>query len=156
MIATTSSDDKAEKLKALGVQHVINYRTDADWGQTAKELSPDGRGVQHVIEVGGNATLSQSFKAVALMGSIDIIGFLAPAGPDTEQPSFWDTFNTCSIVRGINVGSRRQFGDMVKFMEEHKIVPVVDEARFDFEHAVDAYKHLQAQKFFGKVVIDVN
>lgn len=59
VIATTSSDEKAERLRKLGADHVINYKTDASWGETAKSLSPGQRGVGHIIEVGGPATLTQ-------------------------------------------------------------------------------------------------
>ena len=52
VISTTSSADKAARLKALGADHVINYKDDADWGRTAKKLT-GGRGVDHVVEIGG-------------------------------------------------------------------------------------------------------
>lgn len=154
MIATTSSDSKAGKLKQMGVQHVVSYRTDASWGETAKRLSPDGKGVQHVIEVGGEATMAQSFKAIACEGVISIIGFLA-AGDGEKKTSFWDTFATASVVRGMTVGSRQQFQEMNRFIEEKKIVPIVDEEIFEFERAREAFDYLKRQQFFGKVVIDV-
>lgn len=152
VIATTSSDSKAEKLKAMGVQHVINYRNDAAWGETAKALTPGDRGVQHVIEVGGGGTLAQSFKAIAPEGVISIIGFLG----EGKKAAMWDTFVGGCIVRGINVGSRAHFQEMNRFIEEKKIIPVVDDRVFDFEKAREAYDYLQAQQFFGKVVIKVS
>lgn len=153
VIATTSSNSKAEKLKALGVQHVINYRTDPTWGETAKKLTPGARGVQHVIEVGGDETMVQSFKAVATEGVISIIGFLASG---EQKATMWDTFISGCIVRGINVGSRVQFQEMNRFIEEKKITPVVDERVFEFEKAREAFDYLRAQQFFGKVVIKVS
>jgi D-arabinose 1-dehydrogenase-like Zn-dependent alcohol dehydrogenase len=59
VIATTSSPEKAEKLKQLGADHVINYKEDPNWGETAKKLTPGGEGVHHVIEVGGPQTVAQ-------------------------------------------------------------------------------------------------
>lgn len=152
VIATTSSDSKAEKLRAMGVQHVINYRTDPAWGEKAKSLTPDGRGVQHVIEVGGDGTAEQSLKAIASEGVISIIGFLASG----KKATLWDSFVSGCIVRGINVGSRAQFREMNRFIEDKKIIPVVDDRVFDFEKAREAYDYMQAQKFFGKVVIKVS
>lgn len=152
VVATTSSESKAEKLKAMGVQHVINYRSDAAWGETAKALTPEGRGVQHVIEVGGDGTMAQSFKAIAPEGVISVIGFLASG----EKAAMWNTFIGGCIIRGINVGSRAHFREMNRFIEDKKIVPVVDECVFDFEKAREAYGYLQAQQFFGKVVIKVS
>jgi NADPH:quinone reductase-like Zn-dependent oxidoreductase len=57
VIATTSSAAKGEKLKALGADHVINYKEVANWGEEAKKLTPGGRGVQHILEVGGPNTM---------------------------------------------------------------------------------------------------
>lgn len=59
VIATTSSAKKAETLKKLGADHVINYKEDANWGETAKKLTSDGQGVTHILEVGGPTTMKQ-------------------------------------------------------------------------------------------------
>jgi NADPH:quinone reductase-like Zn-dependent oxidoreductase len=154
VIATTSSESKAQKLRDMGVKNVINYKEDENWGETAKKLSPGGLGAHHILEVGGEKTLLQSFKAVRLEGLISIIGFLG--GRDDKNPlSYWETFKTVTVVRGVNVGSRQQFKEMNAFIEEKKIKPVVDEKVFAFEDAKEAYRALEAQKFFGKVVIKV-
>jgi NADPH:quinone reductase-like Zn-dependent oxidoreductase len=57
VIATTSSAAKGEKLKSLGADHVINYKEVSNWGEEAKKLTPGGRGVQHILEVGGPNTM---------------------------------------------------------------------------------------------------
>ena len=75
VIATTSSREKADKLKQLGADHVINYKEDSSWGQTAKKLT-GGVGVQHILEVCGPNTMKQSLEAIAIDGVISIIGFL--------------------------------------------------------------------------------
>jgi NADPH:quinone reductase-like Zn-dependent oxidoreductase len=80
VIATTSSDAKAEALKNLGADHVINYKTDSNWGETAKRLTSGKVGVDHVIKVGGPNTLAQSLKAVKLEGLVTIIGYLQGKG----------------------------------------------------------------------------
>jgi NADPH:quinone reductase-like Zn-dependent oxidoreductase len=59
VIATTSSKAKAEMLKKLGADHVINYKEDANWGETAKKLTKGGEGVDHILEVGGPTTMKQ-------------------------------------------------------------------------------------------------
>ena len=64
VIATTSSDDKAAQLKKLGADHVLNYKTDEKWGESAKGLTPEGEGVDHVVEVGGPKSIEQALKAV--------------------------------------------------------------------------------------------
>lgn len=64
VIATTSSKEKADKLKQLGADHVINYKEDPNWGETAKKLTPGGLGVHHVVEVAGPVTMKQSLAAI--------------------------------------------------------------------------------------------
>ncbi len=109
VIATTSSKEKGEKLKQLGADHVINYKEDSNWGETAKKLT-GGSGVQHVIEVGGPNTVKQSLKAIAIDGVITIIGFLG--GVKGEEPSFVECLNNVCTVRGVLVGSRIMFEQM--------------------------------------------
>lgn len=111
VISTTSSDKKAEFLKKLGADHVINYRETPNWGEEAAKLTPGGEGVNHVIEVGGPATLTQSFKAIKIGGVISIIGFLS--SDKVDPPSFMEPLMNMCIVRGILVGSRQQFEQMV-------------------------------------------
>ena len=156
VVATTGDKTKEKRLKDLGANLVINYREDPAWGLTAKEFieKQGGTGAQHVIEVGGETTMEQSLKAIALEGLISIIGFLGGATGE-RRTGFWDCFTNLCMVRGVNVGNKKQFGDMLRFMEEKKLRPVVDEKLFSFDKAREAYEYLQAQKYFGKVVIEV-
>src|SRR5580658_9518141 len=75
VIATSSSPAKLERLRELGADHVINYREDPNWGKTARQLA-GGRGVDHVVEIGGPGTLAQSIAACRLGGDIALIGVL--------------------------------------------------------------------------------
>ncbi|EHY58293.1 hypothetical protein HRR83_004847 [Exophiala dermatitidis] len=154
VIATTSSDEKAKKLKDLGATHVINYKTTPNWGEVAKSLTPNGEGVDHVVEVGGAGTLEQSLKAVKLEGVISIIGFLGGTNKQ-DMPGLLDALNNLCTVRGILVGSKQQFQEMNRAIEANDIHPVVDSNTFKFENALDAYQYQWDQKHFGKVVIEV-
>ncbi|KAJ3541035.1 hypothetical protein NM208_g4790 [Fusarium decemcellulare] len=153
VIATTSSDHKAKLLKDLGVQHVLNYRKDPDWGKTARDLTPRGLGVDHVIEVGGQATIKQSFKCVARGGSIDVIGFLSGQENDADAPSWIQPLIRACIVRGIEVGSREQLKEMVKAIEAQDIKPVLDDVTFTLRELPEVYKRIWAGRHTGKVVI---
>ncbi|KKZ63885.1 alcohol dehydrogenase [[Emmonsia] crescens] len=156
VIATTSSEGKERKLKKMGVQHVINYKTTADWGEVARSYTPGECGVDHVIEVGGPGTMAQSLKAVRKEGVITIIGFLGgTGGKGGDEPSILDPLVQICTVRGIFVGSRQQMEHMVRAIEANNIQPVVDEKVFAFEEAKDAYQYQWEQKHFGKVVIKV-
>ncbi|KAJ5757932.1 uncharacterized protein N7511_006626 [Penicillium nucicola] len=155
VIATTSSSEKADKLKKLGADHVINYKADPNWGDAARKLTPDGAGVDHIIEVGGSGTLQQSFKCVKFEGIISVIGFLGGVDPKT-QPTVLETLAHICTVRGVYVGSKALMRDMVRAIEANDIHPVVDDKIFSLSQAREAYEYMWAQKHFGKLTIKIN
>lgn len=140
MIATTSSAAKAEKLKKLGAHHIINYKEDPNWGETARKLT-GGAGVDHIVEVGGPGTLAQSFKAIKFEGVISVIGFVG-AGEGKDQPTILDTLSSIATVRGVYVGSRELMEDMIRAIEANDIHPVVDGKVFTLDKARDAYDYM--------------
>ncbi|OQO00133.1 hypothetical protein B0A48_13920 [Cryoendolithus antarcticus] len=154
VIATTSSAAKTEKLKSFGADHVINYKETPNWGEEAKKLTPGGRGVQHILEVGGPATMAQSLKAIAFDGIISIIGFLG-GGDHEKQPGFLDCLMNICTVRGVLVGNRLQFEEMNRAIEANGIKPVVDEKVFKLTELKEAYQYMWDQKHFGKLCISM-
>lgn len=154
VISTTSSDSKGQTLKKLGADHILNYKADENWGETAKGLTPGKLGVNHVIEVGGPNTLAQSLKAIKIDGVINIIGFLGGMGKD--QPSFLQCLLNQCTVRGLLVGNRLQFEEMNRAIDANGIKPVVDEKLFSLEETKEAYQHMWDQKHFGKLTIKID
>lgn len=146
VVATTSTDEKAALLKDLGADHVINYRTEPNWGDAVKRLA--GAGVDRVVEIGGPGTLGQSIKAVAVGGRISLVGVLA-AG---DMPSFMDMFMSQATFQPIPSGSRRDLEDMLRVIAQHRIHPVID-SRFAFDDAKAAFDRFAQRDLFGKVVI---
>lgn len=151
-MATTSSEEKANKLKSLGARHVINYREIADWGEKAKTFTADSKGVHIVVDVGGASTLQQSLKAIRPDGLIAATGILGDA-PDGRIPTLLDCIFSCCTARGIFLGTRKQFSDMNHFIETHDIKPIVDEKTFDMTSVKEAYTFLTEQKHFSKISI---
>jgi len=154
VIATTSSADKAATLKKLGAHHVINYKEEKNWGEKAKSLSYNGEGVDNVVEVGGNATMAQSLKAVKMDGVISIIGFVGGGGEE-KPPGFLDCLMNICTVRGILVGNRLQFEQMNKAIDANNIKPVVDKKVFTLDELKEAYQYMWDQKHFGKLTIKI-
>lgn len=150
VIVVSSSDDKLAKAKQLGADDLINYSKDAAWDKQVLQLT-NNKGVDHVIEIGGSATLERSLSAVRYGGQIHIIGFLA--GPKDFNVAMQVLFKG-AYLRGILVGSREMFEDMNASIQNNKIVPVVDQV-FEFEKTKDAYEYMIAQKHVGKVVIRI-
>ncbi|CAL5875254.1 uncharacterized protein PFLUO_LOCUS9558 [Penicillium psychrofluorescens] len=154
VIGTTSTADKEEKLRELGVRYVINYRSDPGWGETARLLTPEGLGVHHVIEVGGETTLPQTLKAIRPEGVVSMVGFLG-GGKAGEPASFSMIHRQLCIVRGINVGSRKMFQEMNAFLEKTGIRPIVSEPLFGYDKCPEAYRYMEEQGFWGKIVMYV-
>jgi len=150
VIATTSSAAKAERLRALGADEVVDYVQDPKWGEQVRALTA-GRGVDRVVEVGGPATINQSLRAVARGGEVVLIGFLTEENPGID---YFHLKGTGASVRAISVGDRTNLEETVRAMATGRIEPVIDKV-FAFEDARAAFAHLQAAKHIGKVVIRV-
>ncbi|NIC28526.1 zinc-dependent alcohol dehydrogenase family protein [Serratia plymuthica] len=149
IIATTSSDVKAQQLKALGAQEAINYKDHPEWSQKVRELTA-GNGANRIVEVGGAGTFTQSVKAVAIGGQVSIVGALAGLEGSVE---FMSMFMSQARYQPIAVGSRQDLEDLVRFITEHQIRPVID-SRYPFEEAKAAFERLVTRNLFGKVVIN--
>ncbi|HWF78768.1 MAG TPA: NAD(P)-dependent alcohol dehydrogenase [Caulobacteraceae bacterium] len=150
VIVTSSSDEKLERAKSMGADDVINYRTTPDWATAARELT-GGRGVDHVVEVGGAGTFQQSIAACALGGSIAVIGVLSGFVKDLNVAAM---FGGNLHINGITVGSREHVEQMVAAIQVAKLKPVIDR-KFPLAELPQALALMQSGGHFGKVVIDI-
>jgi NADPH:quinone reductase-like Zn-dependent oxidoreductase len=149
VIATTSTAEKAERLKALGASEVINYSETPDWDAKVREVT-DGRGVDYVVEIGGPGTIARSLKALALGGHVSLIGAsLSSSGTGLDPLLLTGRGITLS---SISVGSRADFEAMNRAIAMHRLRPVIDRT-FPFAEAKQAYRHFEGRGHFGKVVI---
>ncbi|MQT85400.1 zinc-binding dehydrogenase [Pseudomonas sp. FSL R10-2964] len=153
VIATSSSDEKLERLKALGADHVINYRKDTHWGETALALT-GGRGVDHIIEVGGPATLEQSMIAIRVGGHISIIGILSGVSGVSGAMNFVPMLVKQARLQGVLVGSRSQQQDMIRAINANGMRPVIDR-HFPLTDIVEAFKYQETNQHFGKIILDI-
>lgn len=150
VIATSSSDAKLERMKALGADDLINYKQVEAWGPKVLELT-NGVGVDCVVEIGGSGTLDQSMLATRVGGHVALIGVLAGfAGP--VQTALLMAKNL--RVQGLTVGSRAQQLDMIKGIEANGIKPVISD-HFALANLAEAFRHQAANKHFGKIVVDI-
>jgi NADPH:quinone reductase-like Zn-dependent oxidoreductase len=150
VIATSSSDEKLERVRELGAWAVVNYVDEPEWGKKTRELT-GGVGVDHVVEVGGGGTIAQSLKAIRVGGQISVIGNLA--GGSTEL-SLIPILMQNVRLQGIIVGSREGFEAMSRAIAQHELRPVVDRV-FPFAETPEAFRYVAAGKHFGKVCIEI-
>ncbi|MGU3541072.1 zinc-dependent alcohol dehydrogenase family protein [Methylobacterium sp. A54F] len=150
VIATSSSDAKLERLRALGADAVINYRREPEWGRRVLDLT-GGRGVDHVIEVGGPGTLAQSITACRIGGHIALIGILT--GWEGSVPTAALMLRH-QRLQGLVVGSRREQQDMVRALDATGLRPVIDRT-FPLDALADAFRHEESGAHVGKICVEM-
>jgi NADPH:quinone reductase-like Zn-dependent oxidoreductase len=149
VLVTSSRDDKLSRARALGASDGINYKTTPEWGDEVRKRTGGG-GVDHVVEVGGAGTLSQSLRAVRLGGTISLIGVLSGGSQFNPMPILMKNVR----VQGIFVGSRAMFESMNRAIALHQLRPVIDRV-FPFSEGLAALRHMESGAHFGKIVIRV-
>ncbi|OBX38062.1 L-threonine 3-dehydrogenase [Halomonas elongata] len=115
-----------------------------------KELTA-GRGVDHIVEVGGPGTLAQSIEAVRIGGHISLIGVLTGRGGDIPTAKL---MAKQARLQGIIVGSRAHQQEMIRGIESLGIEPVIDR-HFALDEIAEAFRHQESQKHFGKICLDI-
>jgi NADPH:quinone reductase-like Zn-dependent oxidoreductase len=150
VIGTSSSDEKLERAKAMGLDAGLNYRQSPDWAKwVLKETG--NRGADLIVEVGGAGTFAQSLQAVRFGGTVAQIGVLS----QSEQPlPIAPILHRQVRIHGVYVGSRAHFEAMNRAIRANGMRPVVDRI-FAFGEAQDALNALQEAHHFGKIVIQV-
>ncbi|GAB2664733.1 zinc-dependent alcohol dehydrogenase family protein [Arenimonas aestuarii] len=149
VLVTSSDDAKLARVRELGADVTINYRRHPAWGSWLRDLA-GGQGVARVLDVGGPDTLAQSIDALQSGGSVAVIGRLAGAEPARIDPAA--LFLGSKRLIGLMVGSRAMARDLVRFVEQADIHPVIDRV-FPYADAAAAYRYLAGSQHLGKVVI---
>jgi NADPH:quinone reductase-like Zn-dependent oxidoreductase len=149
-LITSSSDAKLERAKAMGADHLVNYKTTPEWSSAVRDVS-GGRGADFIMEVGGGGTFEESMKAVRIGGHIAVIGVLAGF---VQQVNFAAVLGASVRIQGLSVGSREMFEAMNRALALHQIHPVVDKV-YPWTDARTAFAAMQAGEHFGKIVLEV-
>ena len=144
----SSSDEKLARAKALGADAGVNYTTTPEWSKASREIT-SGRGFDHIVELGGEKTLPQSLRAIRPGGTISMIGVLS--GSALSAP-LGHVVTRQVRLQGITVGSRDGFEAMMRAVDQHRLVPVVDRV-FAFDELKEAMAALKRGAHFGKICI---
>ncbi len=150
VIATSSSEEKIEKLEALGANYCINYKKHTKWSEQVLNFT-NGFGVDHIIEVGGPETLGESINAIKIGGHISVIGILSGLQGSLD---FVNILLKQVRLQGLLVGSRAQQQRMIEFINKEKIFPIIDRT-FKLEEIVAAFKYQETNRHFGKICLKI-
>lgn len=170
-ILGTASAGKHERLRASGVAHCIDYRTQ-DFEAEVQRIT-QGEGVDIVLDALGGAALAKSYRCLAPLGRVYTFGASTFAPGDKRSivaalKGLWSspTFKPMDLmdknrgVHGINVGHlwerseqlSAMLGEILKLVANGTFTPVVDRS-FPFAQAADAHAYIQDRKNFGKVLL---
>ncbi len=149
VLATTSTDEKAERARLLGADEVINYTTH-DFVAECKRIT-EKKGVDVVIDHVGGEVLAKSIVAAAWGGRVVTCGATAGFTPTIDLRHVF--FRQVELL-GSTMGPKGDLFGILRLVEEGKLVPVVDRV-LPLWSAVEAHRVLEERKAFGKVVLEV-
>lgn len=147
LIATTSTDEKADFLRDLGVDHIIDYTTEA-FDREVWDIT-DKRGVDFCYNCVGGETWTTSMRSMAQGGRIVTSGATAGPNPQTELRLIF--------IRGLNIlGSSvdryQGFHELLEYIWDGTIVPIVDDT-FDLHDYEEAFRRVIDRELYGNVVL---
>ncbi len=151
VLGTSSSDAKLERARTLGLDAGLNYRKHPEWAKWVLEQT-GGAGADAVVEVGGAGTFPQSLASIKIGGTVAQIGVLSQSTDPLQIPLI---LYRQARVQGMYVGSRTQFEEMNRALEQNRIQPVIDQI-YSFKDLPPALARMQAGEHFGKIVVRVS
>jgi len=156
VIATASSDEKLERLRALGLDHGINYATESFVDRT-KQLT-DSRGVDVAVDSIGGRNLVDSVDVLAYRGTLVSVGTAARAGSAIEARSLWGRNNT---LRGVLLATailneytriHPMIADMLARVAAGELQVEIDRS-FPLADAAAAHAYAESRRAFGRVIM---
>ena len=148
VIATAGSEDKVRQALEMGAHFAVNHR-DPTWADQVRKWT-GGRGVDVVFEHVGKATWEGSLRALARGGRLVTCGGHSGFQVDIN---LWHLFVKEQTLIGSFAGTRQDFLDVMRLVEQGKIRPVVQET-FALEDVARAQGMLDARQVFGKLLLD--
>ena len=144
----SSSDERIERVRQMGADAAINYRSTPEWAKATRDIT-GGRGYDLILELGGEKTLPQSLRCIRPGGTVAMIGILSGSA---MTASLGLVITRQVRLQGVTVGHRDGFEAMLRAIEQHRLKPVVDRV-FAFEELKEAMAYLQSGAQFGKVCL---
>ncbi len=156
VIATASSDEKLERLRAFGLDHGVNYASE-NFVERTNELT-ESRGADVVLDSVGGQNLVDSIGVLAYRGTLVSVGVAGRAGSNIEAKALWAKNNT---LRGVYLGGalvadyariHPMIGEMLKRVAAGELRVEIDRS-FPLTEAAAAHEYIEGRKAFGRVVL---
>jgi NADPH:quinone reductase-like Zn-dependent oxidoreductase len=155
-VYVTSGDaGKIARAKELGAKGGVLYR-DADWETQLAQMLPEDRPfLDAVVDGAGGEIVKRATKVLRPGGVIACYGMTVSPRMDWVMQAVLKNIE----LRGSTMGTRQEFSDMVAFVREKKIRPVVSRVvkGLDNIEAIDGlFDEMNQGKQFGKLVIEID
>lgn len=151
VIALTSTEAKASKLKSLGAEYVINYKENPEWGKMVWQYS-EKKGVDIVVDSVGELVWKQAIRSLKKGGRFVTCG--ATTGNKGEINLALLFWNQLSFF-GSTMASDKEFNEAMTLVFQKKIIPVIDSS-FPLEKIQEAHQRLESGDQMGKVVLTLS
>lgn len=153
-IVTSGDADKLNRCRELGADDLINYREEPEWQRPVRALT-DGRGADHIIEIGGPGTLERSLQAVRPGGTVSLIGVMSSRAGNLDPSILLPIIMRNVRVQGIFVGARQDFMAMNQAVSANRLEPLIDRS-FEFSDSPQAIREQGEGERFGKLVVRIH
>jgi len=150
VLATSSSEEKLARARALGADVAVSHAATADVVAAVKEATA-GRGADVVVEHVGEATWEASLQAAAFGGRICVCGATTGPNPPASLHRIW--WKQLSVL-GSTMATRADFEDLLALVEAQRLRPAIDRV-YPLAEAADAHRRLESAEQFGKVVLSI-
>jgi NADPH2:quinone reductase len=154
VLATASSDERLERLKPLGMDAGVNYRTQ-DVVKSVMKLT-DNKGVNLVVDPVGGATLQSSILSLAYRGRISMVG-QAGREPMTVDVSalMGGNRSLIGVFLGAEIGTDRVHNMIQRLIEEASRgqLKVVIDRTFPLSEAAAAHAYIESRQAVGRVLL---
>jgi synaptic vesicle membrane protein VAT-1 len=169
----TASSAKHQELRGLGVDHLIDYRTE-DFEKRALEIT-QGQGVELILDAVGGASFKKGYRILAPTGRLGMFGISSVATSKTRSlvgfagmlaRTPWFQFNPLALINankgvfGVNLGRMweevdrmRGWGEEIQRLWAQGVVRPKIARTFIFDDAPAAHHFIQDRKNIGKVLL---
>jgi len=149
VIVTSGSDAKLARAKGLGADHGINHQRENFL--TAVQSLTDQRGVDVVLDCVGGEVWRQSLASLTRGGRLVTCGATAGGQPQDDITAI---VAKQLKIYGSTLGSRREFFQLISFLNTTRIKPIIDRV-YPLAEVAAAQRYVEAAQQFGKVVLEI-
>jgi len=152
---TSGSQEKIDRAKELGAQGGVIYK-EKGWEKTLLDMLPKERKfLDAIVDGAGGDVVEKAAKLCKAGGVVSVYGMTT--GP--KMPFLMSAVLKNIEVKGSTMGSRKEFKDMVEFVKQKSLQPVISkvaEGLDNLQEIDNLFEEMKGGRQFGKLVIEIS